>query len=196
MASVAYGLRDNARRATRATTRTGTAQLVLYLRAGYYVQWYNAATVGAYGADAARRRSAPGWTASSPTRAPATSATPTARSLSEAVTLIDSAEQNARYLYVVKRLLTGYNSSYDASWWMLNAVNNVYTVLFRGPPGAGVRQPRCRPTRACWTRCTPSPPATSSLLGTRPELPGLQRRPRTRPVPAAHRAAGHRCGRW
>ena len=52
--------------------------------------------------------------------------------LAEAITLIDSAEENARYLYVVKRLLNGYNSSYDSSWWMLNAVNNVYIVLFRG----------------------------------------------------------------
>ncbi|NED58638.1 peptidase, partial [Micromonospora aurantiaca] len=52
--------------------------------------------------------------------------------LAEAVTLIDSAQENARYIYVVKRLLNAYNSSYDAYWWMLNAVNNVYTVLFRG----------------------------------------------------------------
>ncbi|GAB3891671.1 hypothetical protein GCM10029964_065220 [Kibdelosporangium lantanae] len=52
--------------------------------------------------------------------------------LAEAVTLIDSAEENARYVYVVKRMLDGYTSAYDGYWRMLTAVNNVYTVLFRG----------------------------------------------------------------
>ena len=41
MVSVAYGLRDNATDYPGNNT-TGTAQLVLYLRAGYYVHWYNA----------------------------------------------------------------------------------------------------------------------------------------------------------
>ncbi|MGQ4422263.1 collagenase, partial [Streptomyces violaceoruber] len=48
------------------------------------------------------------------------------------VTLIDSAEENARYIHVVKRLLADYDSTWNSSWWMLNAVNNVYTVTFRG----------------------------------------------------------------
>ncbi|MGC4791719.1 collagenase [Micromonospora sp. DT178] len=130
MTSVAYGLRDNAA-AYDGTNGTGTAQLVLYLRAGYYVQWNHPATVGSYG---------PGLRTA--IRAGLDTFFANGRSgdvndvngevLAEAVTLIDSAEENARYLYVVKRLLTGYNSSYDSSRWMLNAVNNVHTVLFRG----------------------------------------------------------------
>ncbi|WP_312888880.1 M9 family metallopeptidase [Nonomuraea rhodomycinica] len=130
MTTVAYALRDNAASYPGDNT-TSTAQLVLYLRAGYYAHWYHPTDVGGYGPSlttaiqsgldaffAAGRA----WTVSDAN----------GEVLAEAVTLIDSAEQNARYLYVVKRLLDGYNSSYDASWWMLNAVNNVYTVLFRG----------------------------------------------------------------
>ncbi|MCX4391228.1 collagenase [Micromonospora peucetia] len=130
MASVAYGLRDNAG-SYDGTNSTGTAQLVLYLRAGYYVHWNYPSTVGSYGP-----------TLRTAIRAGLDTFFANSRSgdvndangevLAEAVTLIDSAEENARYLYMVKRLLTGYNSSYDSSWWMLNAVNNVYIVLFRG----------------------------------------------------------------
>ncbi|TXS07310.1 collagenase [Streptomyces sp. col6] len=110
---------------------TGMPQLVLYLRAGYYVQYYDPGTVGSYGS--ALRTAIQGgldaFFASAHSR-DVTDAN--GETLAEAVTLIDSAEQNARYLYVVKRLLAGYNSSYNSSWYMLNAVNNVYTVTFRG----------------------------------------------------------------
>ncbi|GIH09393.1 protease [Rhizocola hellebori] len=130
MASVAYGLRDNGS-AYPGNNTTGTAQLVLYLRAGYYVHWYNAATVGNYGPtlETAIRSGLDSFFASQHAFDVSDA---NGETLSEAITLIDSAEQNARYLSVVKRMLNGYNGSYDASWWMLNAVNNVYTVLFRG----------------------------------------------------------------
>ncbi|MEU6999873.1 collagenase [Nonomuraea sp. NPDC046570] len=130
MASVAYALRDDGVNYP-GDNSASTAQLVLYLRAGYYVQWYNPSTVGTYGATLRTAiqsgldsffGNSRAWTVSDAN----------GEVLAEAVTLIDSAEQNDRYLYVVKRLLTGYDSSYDAHWWMLNAVNNVYTVLFRG----------------------------------------------------------------
>ncbi|KOV84607.1 collagenase [Nocardia sp. NRRL S-836] len=130
MASVAYGLRDNGT-AYAGNNSAGTAQLALYLRAGYYVQWYHPSDVGQYG---------PTLRTAIQSGLDSFFANPRAfdvgdangEVLSEAVTLIDSSEQNARYLSVVKRLLSGYNSTYDSSWWMLNAVNNVYTVLFRG----------------------------------------------------------------
>ncbi|MGW4668500.1 collagenase [Streptosporangium sandarakinum] len=130
MAGVAYALRDNAV-SYPGDNSTGTAQLVLYLRAGYYVQWYDSATVGTYGPtlQTAIRAGLDGFFGNS--RA-FTVSDANGEVLSEAVTLIDSAQQNDRYLGVVKRLLNGYDSSYDAHWWMLNAVNNVYTVLFRG----------------------------------------------------------------
>ncbi|MGW0434794.1 collagenase [Micromonospora sp. NPDC003197] len=130
MTSVAYGLRDNAS-SYPGNNSTSTAQLVLYLRAGYYVHWYYPETVGTYGSSlqTAIRSGLDTFFANSRS-GDVTDAN--GETLAEAVTLIDSAEENARYLYVVKRLLTGYNSSYDSSWWMLNAVNNVYIVLFRG----------------------------------------------------------------
>ncbi|MGW5054977.1 collagenase [Actinokineospora sp. NPDC004072] len=130
MTSVAYGLRDNGT-SYPGNNSTGTTQLALYLRAGYYVQWYNPTDVGQYG-PTLRAAIQSGLDAffNNPNAFAVSDAN--GETLSEAVTLIDSSEQNARYLYVVKRLLTSYNSTYDSSWWMLNAVNNVYTVLFRG----------------------------------------------------------------
>ncbi|MFJ6569676.1 M9 family metallopeptidase [Streptomyces sp. NPDC091292] len=130
MVSVAYALRDGSA-AYPGNSSTGMPQLVLYLRAGYYVHWYNPSTVGTYGPalTTAIRSGLDAFFASSHAQDVSDA---NGETLSEAVTLIDSAEENARYLYVVKRLLNGYDSSYNASWWMLNAVNNVYTVLFRG----------------------------------------------------------------
>lgn len=130
MASVAYGLRDNGA-GYPGNNSTGTAQLTLYLRAGYYVQWYDPSTVGTYGPTlrTAIRSGLDSFFGNS--RAFEVSDA-NGETLAEAITLVDSSAQNARYLWVVKRMLTSYNSSYNASWWMLNAVNNVYTVLFRG----------------------------------------------------------------
>ncbi|WP_020392515.1 collagenase [Kribbella catacumbae] len=130
MASVAYGLRDNSA-SYPGNNSTGTAQLTLYLRAGYYVQWYNPSTVGTYG-PTLRTAIQSGLDSFFGNSRAFEVSDANGETLAEAITLIDSSEQNARYLYVVKRMLTSYNSSYNTSWWMLNAVNNVYIVLFRG----------------------------------------------------------------
>ncbi|MFD7641298.1 M9 family metallopeptidase [Kitasatospora sp. NPDC059795] len=130
MVSVANAMRDVSANYP-GDDSTSATQLVLYLRAGYYVQWYNPDVVGPYGANLkyAIEGALDAFFASSHSQdvTDANGAT-----LGEAVTLIDSAAENARYLSVVKRLLNGYNSSYDSSWYMVNAVNNVYTVLWRG----------------------------------------------------------------
>ncbi|MEW2176596.1 collagenase [Streptomyces sp. NPDC005406] len=130
MVSVAAALRDGSA-AYPGDSSTGMPQLVLFLRAGYYVQYYDPGTVGSYGAPlrTAIQGGLDAFFASAHSR-DVTDAN--GETLAEAVILIDSAEQNDRYLYVVKRLLAGYNSSYNSSWYMLNAVNNVYTVTFRG----------------------------------------------------------------
>ncbi|MGW0208445.1 collagenase [Streptomyces sp. NPDC003233] len=106
-------------------------QLVLFLRAGYYVQFNHAADVGAYttrlttavtaGLDAFFARSH--------------SRDVTAVNgdiLGETVILTDSADQQGRYLSVYRRLLNDYDSSYDAVDSMVRAVNDVYTPLWRG----------------------------------------------------------------
>ncbi|MFJ2580198.1 M9 family metallopeptidase [Kitasatospora aureofaciens] len=130
MTTVAYALRDTAGNYP-GDDSTSVAQLVLYLRAGYFVQWYNPVVVGPYGTalQTAIRAALDAFFANSHSR-DVTSGNGSI--LGEAVTLIDSAQENTRYLYVVKRLLTDYDS---ATWnpaglgW---AVNPVFTVLFRG----------------------------------------------------------------
>ncbi|MGW4425326.1 M9 family metallopeptidase [Streptosporangium sp. NPDC004631] len=130
MTSVAYALRDNALYYT-GDNSDSTLQLVMYLRAGYYVHWYYPSTVGTYGAGLKTAiRSALDAFYANGRSSDVNEAN--GEILSEAVTLIDSAEENARYLYVVKRLLNAYNTSYNQYWYMRNAVNGVYTVLFRG----------------------------------------------------------------
>lgn len=130
MVSVAYGLRDNGS-GYPGNNSTGTAQLTLYLRAGYYVQWYDPSTVGTYG-PALRTAIQSGLDSLFGNSHAFDVSDANGETLAEAITLIDSSAQNARYLSVVKRMLTSYNNSYNTSWWMLSAVNNVYNVLFRG----------------------------------------------------------------
>ncbi len=106
-------------------------QLVLFLRAGYYVQFNHAGDVGPY---TSRLTSA--VTAGLDTFF----ARPHSRDVSaangdilgESVILTDSADQQGRYLYVYRRLLNDHDSSYDAVDSMVRAVNDVYTPLWRG----------------------------------------------------------------
>ncbi len=130
MATVAYALRDNSAYYP-GDGSTGTPQLVLYLRAGYYVQWYNPDAVGPYGS-ALRTAIRSGLDSffASPRSRDVTDEN--GETLSEAVILIDSAQENARYLHVVKRMLAAYDSSWNDFSRMLAAVNGVYTVTFRG----------------------------------------------------------------
>ncbi|MBT2511376.1 collagenase [Streptomyces sp. ISL-98] len=130
MVTVANALRDTAANYP-GNNSTSAAQVVLYLRAGYYVQWNQPETVGDYG---------PALKSAIQGGLDAFYASPRAFDvnegngavLSEAVILVDSAGENARFLNMVKRLLTDYDSSYDGSWSMVAAVNNTYTILFRG----------------------------------------------------------------
>ncbi|MFF9670789.1 collagenase [Streptomyces eurythermus] len=109
----------------------GLLQLVLFLRAGYYVQFNHAQDVGTYTSR---------LTAAVTGGLDAFFARPHSRDvteanggiLGEAVTLTDSADQQDRYLYVYRRLLTDYDSSYDAVDSMVRAVNDVHTPLWRG----------------------------------------------------------------
>ncbi|MEU1405366.1 collagenase [Streptomyces sp. NPDC005728] len=109
----------------------GLLQLVLFLRAGYYVQFNHPGDVGTYtprlttattgGLDTffARRHSRDVTAANGDI-------------LGETVILTDSADQQGRYLGLYRRLLDAYDSSYDAIDSMVRAVNDVYTPLWRG----------------------------------------------------------------
>ncbi|CAM5232716.1 MULTISPECIES: collagenase [Streptomyces] len=109
----------------------GVWQLVLFLRAGYYVQFNHPDDVGPYGA-ALSRNTTRGLDAffARPRSGDVTDANGDV--LGEVVILTDSADQQARYLRVYQRILRGYDRSYDAIHSMLAAVNSVYTPLWRG----------------------------------------------------------------
>ncbi|MBX9401339.1 collagenase [Lysobacter sp. BMK333-48F3] len=140
--SVAYGTFREAQMITIANALTASAQrydgtnadstlqLVLFLRAGYYVQYYDS-SVGSYGA-ALQAAIRPALDAFAGNAQFGRVDDVHGETLAEYVTLIDSAIENARYLYVVKRLLAAYDSSYNAHYWMKVAVNNAYNVTFRG----------------------------------------------------------------
>ncbi|MBV2153244.1 M9 family metallopeptidase [Kitasatospora sp. SUK 42] len=130
MTTVAYALRD-ASGGYPGDDSTAVGQLVLYLRAGYYVQWYNSGAVGSYGTtlQTAIRAALDAFFAGAHWNDVSQA---NAAILGEAVTLIDSAQENTRYLWVVKRLLNDYSSATWNPAGMANAVNPVFTVLFRG----------------------------------------------------------------
>ncbi|GAA3062163.1 collagenase [Streptomyces glomeratus] len=106
-------------------------QLVLFLRAGYYVQFNNPADTGPYGArlTAATARGLDAFFA----RRHAWDVTSANGDvLGDVVILTDSADLQGRYLNAYRRLLNGYNDSYDSVASMVAAVNDVYTPLWRG----------------------------------------------------------------
>ena len=110
---------------------TQMLNLVTFLRAGYYVQYYNESTVGSYGAalQTAIRGALDGFFAS----ARAFDVTQANGSvLSEIITTVDSSEENARYASKLAEFLNSVNTSTLATSGMRNAVNSVFTVAFRG----------------------------------------------------------------
>ncbi|MFE0374568.1 collagenase [Streptomyces inhibens] len=106
-------------------------QLVLFLRAGYYVQSNHPDDVGEYGPNLAKASegSLDAFFANSHSKDVSSG---NGDVLSEVITLTDSANEQGRYLDTYKQVLSGYNSSYDDIPSMLAAVNNVYTPLWRG----------------------------------------------------------------
>ncbi|WP_407566644.1 collagenase [Streptomyces sp. 184] len=130
MVTVADAYRDTAS-AYQGDNSSSITQIVLYLRAGYYVQYGDPDGVGEYG-PALKTAVQGGLDAFFDSSRAYDVTEANGETLSESVILIDSAMENARYLDVVKKLLTGYDSSYDEFYWMVNAVNSTYTVVFRG----------------------------------------------------------------
>ncbi|GHI01874.1 hypothetical protein Scel_01950 [Streptomyces cellostaticus] len=106
-------------------------QLVLFLRAGYYVQFNHPGDVGTY---TSRLTSAvTGGLDTFFARSHSQDVTAANGGiLGETVILTDSADQQGRYLSVYRRLLNAYDSSYNSIDSMVRAVNDVYTPLWRG----------------------------------------------------------------
>jgi microbial collagenase len=106
-------------------------ELVLFLRAGLYVQYYDSADVGTYGAawTNAIRPALNAFVASSHFQDANDSH---GAVLAEFVTLIDSAGENANQLDTVRGILDRYGPAWAGFYSMKAATNNVFTVLFRG----------------------------------------------------------------
>lgn len=130
MLTVAQAFKDDAAKFDGSNSAS-TLQLVLYLRAGYFVQFYQAETVGSYGPEL-KALVGDALQAFFANPKSMTLNEDSAQILGEAVTLIDSSENNARFLGVLVDLLEGFNAEREASWNFRNATNNVFTVLFRG----------------------------------------------------------------
>ncbi|MEU7429951.1 collagenase [Streptomyces sioyaensis] len=130
MVTVANAFKDAAA-AYSGDNSANTLQLVLFLRAGYYVQDNHPDDVGDYGHNLAT----PVEGGLDAFFANSHSKDVTSKNgdvLSEVVTLSDSANAQGRYLNVYKEVLSGYNNSYNDIPSMLASVNNVYTPLWRG----------------------------------------------------------------
>ena len=137
MASIAYALRDDATYYP-GNNSTNTLQLVSFLRAGYYVQYYYPTDVGSYGQTlkTAIQAGLDRFFASSNAF---TVSDANGEILSEVVTLVDSSTENARYLSYMKNILSRFDSSWLSLWYMRVAANNVFTVTFRGHQNADFR---------------------------------------------------------
>ena len=112
------------------TNSTNLQELYLFLRAGYFNKFYNpdqivwpssvrTAMVGALDAFVANGHFFDGTDEHGAV-------------LKEALISMDSAEEQARYVYVVKDWLGRWDSNYAASWYMRSAVNSLFVLLFRG----------------------------------------------------------------
>ncbi|MEV4426790.1 collagenase [Streptomyces sp. NPDC049602] len=110
MVTVANALRDDSA-SYAGNNSTSTGQLVMFLRAGYYVQDNNADVVGDYGTalEGAARGALDAFFAA-PRSKDVTDAN--GEILNEVVTLIDSTHEAGRYAGVVKWML----GSYDGTW--------------------------------------------------------------------------------
>ncbi len=130
MVTIADALRSTAA-SYAGNNNSGALQLIVFLRAGYYVQYGAPADVGEYGA-ALKNAIRPALDAFVANAHFKDVNDAHGEVLTEFVTLIDSAGENAHQLTTIKGLLDRYNSGYHAYWYMMSAANNVFTVLFRG----------------------------------------------------------------
>ncbi|NVJ21350.1 collagenase [Myxococcus sp. AM011] len=130
MVTIATALTPNAQLYVGDNTAQ-TLQLILFLRAGYYVQFYQSGAVGSYGTAlrSAIRPALAAFIANCHFR-DVNDAHGTV--LQEFVTLIDSAGETAWHLGTFKGLLDRFNDTTVASSSMRGATNSVFNGLYRG----------------------------------------------------------------
>ncbi|MDN3578370.1 M9 family metallopeptidase [Chitinimonas viridis] len=110
-------------------------QVVLFLRAGYYVQYYHEKDVGAYGpaVKAAQQKALDAFFGN---KAIYTVSPDNGKILGEAIIFIDSAEENARYMPLMKQMLNSFGDAQLKDNSVRNAYNSIFSVYFRGHQNA------------------------------------------------------------
>ncbi|MET1256256.1 M9 family metallopeptidase [Aliikangiella maris] len=105
--------------------------LYYFLRTGYYHEYYSPDRVGPFGSDV--KNAIRGALDSLVNNADFYgNSEEHGKAIYDAIILIDSAGENTRYLPMIKEWLSRWNSGYANSFSMRSAVNNIFTVLFRG----------------------------------------------------------------
>jgi microbial collagenase len=103
--------------------------LFLYLRAGYYAEFYNDNISFVSWVQPAIKEAIDAFVANS---AFYENSDAHGKVLSEVIISMDSAGLQHEYLDVVTQWLTRWNGDYAQQWYMRNAVNGVFTILFGG----------------------------------------------------------------
>ncbi len=110
---------------------TGVQQFALFLRAGYYVQFYDSADIPDYSANVTTAANAfmDAFVASSHFYDVNDNHGVV---LNEVLTLTASSRQQARYAGAYKNLLNRYDSSYNAYYYMKGSIDQVFSAFFNG----------------------------------------------------------------
>ena len=103
--------------------------LYLYLRAGYYAEYYNPNITFISWVKPAVKGAIDSFVNNSHFY---DNNDNHGKVLQEVIIAMDSTEQQDVYLPVVKEWLSRWNQSYAANWNMRSAVNGIFTILFRG----------------------------------------------------------------
>jgi len=103
--------------------------LYLYLRAGYYAEFYNNSISFSSWVKPAVKSAIDSFVNNSNFY---NNNDAHGKVLQEVIIAMDSTEQQDVYLHVVREWLSRWNQSYGANWNMRSAVNGIFTILFRG----------------------------------------------------------------
>lgn len=103
--------------------------LYLYLRAGYYAEYYNKSINFSAWVTPAVKEALDAFVNNGNFYE---NSDQHGKVLSEMLTTIDSANLQHEYIYVLTQWLTRWNQNYAKNWSMRNAVNGIFTVLYRG----------------------------------------------------------------
>ncbi|MEJ6476856.1 collagenase [Pseudoalteromonas piscicida] len=103
--------------------------LYLFIRAGFYVEFYNDQVSFATWVKPAVKDALDAFVSNSHFYDDNDAH---GKVLGEAITTMDSSELQDHYLPVVKAWLSKWNESYGSKWNMRSAVNGIFTILYRG----------------------------------------------------------------